>query len=740
MKKTATDKSSLLLALWIVVFAMTSLFSSAGQCFAQDETTNADVVQDADAAQDTAKTGYLIDVPMPLTSGSAAQIVAQLSRLAESAPTGGRVTVVMRYQTDGGSTTNDRGKETAFEDALKVARAVTKQPNLRIVSYVDTRVIGHSTLAILASDSLVVTSEALIGNATVGESMSDETIAVSYKSIAAQRQLFPAAIVAAMVDPGVELARVSKDDRERAFASGAELQQLRESGKVSSEEGWSGAGEPLELTAKQLRDARIAAGRVTSLEEASDLWDLASINPVDTKQFQGESVGALLEITGSVSSGRVRRWQSNMAATLDNDTNTWVISIDSGGGDIDQSATMAGMFVEPEPPLRSVAGFIQSEARADAALIALACDPLYMAPGAQLGGPGSDVVTEDDLLLYDDLIDQISKSTKRPAELIRGLLNRDLVVYRYTHKKTGRIRYATETSLTDGVADPIGEREQYQRGEKIDLARGLTAAQAAELGLIDGEAVTLADACRGVGLSKTPNTVTDRGIVRFVEKLGRSQALAFLLLFVGFVTLSAEANAPGMSVPGFISLVCFALYFWIKFLAGTAEWLELILFAVGLVCIAIELFVIPGFGVFGVGGLAMTIMGLVLMSQTFVIPKNTYQIGVLTQGLWIALGGAFGLIGGFIAMRLLFPHVPLFKHLVMEAPDAALVNEAEKLIDYAHLTGQTGTTTTPLMPSGKARFGEDIIAVVSDGTAINKGAAIRVVEVHGNRVVVEAAS
>ena len=89
-------------------------------------------------------------------------------------------------------------------------------------------------------------------------------------------------------------------------------------------------------------------------------------------------------------------------------------------------------------------------------------------------------------------------------------------------------------------------------------------------------------------------------------------------------------------------------------------------------------------------------------------------------------------------MRMLFPHIPIFKGLVMEAPDAEVVAEAEKLGDYAYLSGQQGTTTTPLMPSGKARFGDEVVQVVSDGTAVAKDAVVRVIEVHGTRVVVEA--
>ncbi|MFG0263254.1 MAG: NfeD family protein, partial [Novipirellula sp. JB048] len=76
--------------------------------------------------------------------------------------------------------------------------------------------------------------------------------------------------------------------------------------------------------------------------------------------------------------------------------------------------------------------------------------------------------------------------------------------------------------------------------------------------------------------------------------------------------------------------------------------------------------------------------------------------------------------------------------LTMEPPDAAAVSEAEKLADFSHLQGQAGVATTPLRPAGKARFGDQIVQVVSDGTPIASGDAVRVCEVHGTRVVVEA--
>jgi membrane-bound ClpP family serine protease len=120
-----------------------------------------------------------------------------------------------------------------------------------------------------------------------------------------------------------------------------------------------------------------------------------------------------------------------------------------------------------------------------------------------------------------------------------------------------------------------------------------------------------------------------------------------------------------------------------------------------------------------------------------VIPQNGYQIQVLTRGVWVALGGAAGMVGGFIAVRVMLPHVPVFRGLVMEAPDNENISEAEKLGDYSFLIGQSGTTTTPLRPSGKARFGDQIVQVISDGAAIPVGGSVRVTEVHATKVVVE---
>ncbi|MEM6471120.1 MAG: NfeD family protein [Planctomycetota bacterium] len=687
------------------------------------------------SANAEAKRGYYIDVPVPLTTQSSTRLLDQLDELAESISGEDRTTVVMRYSADSAA-----GEATAFEDALKVARAMTGERfrELRFASLIETEVRGHSVLPVLASDVLLLSPNGMLADASAGDPSADETILLSYQSIASRRGLFPDPLVEALVDPSVELVNVSLVGGGKRFASGENLVKLRETGEILEESSWSAAGVAGRFTAEQLRSARIAARIVETVENAAEVLDLSEVVPVNSSGISGEAKGVLLEINGSISRSRVRRWQSNLNASLDDeDVNTWLISINSIGGDIDQSATLASAFAIPDPPLRTAAGFVSEQARGDSLFLALACKPLWLHPDARLGGLGADAITLQDLDNHAELIESISRETRRPIGLIRGLLCSELEIYKFTNKTTGQIKFATEDELLEGAEDVELERDRWERGDRLELAEGIDAAQAIQFGLAEGTGESIEELARSVGLPGVPEPVSDRGLVRFVEKLGRSQGLMMFVLMVGFIGLSAEMNAPGLGAPGFLALVCFGLFFWMNYLAGTAEWLELILLVLGLGCICLELFVIPGFGIFGIGGLLMTIASIVLMSQTFVLPQNSYQLTVITRGIWGALISLLGLFGGFFVMRKFFPHLPLFRHLIMETPDAVAIDQAEKLADFTALLNQQGTATTPLRPSGKARFGDEVIQVVSDGSMIEKGATVTVVDVQGSRVVVE---
>lgn len=678
------------------------------------------------------KTGILVEATVPISHEATNQILASLGQAAQQAENSGnaprgRKIVVLRLQSDA-----DAGGTTTFEDALRIARKMGA-PSLRRVKtvvWIDGDIDDDAALLVVAADQILVSPG---GGLTSVDHSGDELIRVNYRSLAERRGIIPSPLAEAIADPAIELALVTRTSGGREFSSGESLATLRAAGKVSQEETWASPAQPLRLDADRLRSAQIAAAVVNSVDEAASWLDLAHLAPLDSASSLAAPVGVRLDVTGSIAPNRVRRWLSNLSA-ISPPTNTYFITFDSPGGSIRSAASLAATFVDPQPPITQTVGVITGSARGDAALAALACDPLYMTNDATLGGLGADSIDADVLSENEELLDLIATRTGRSVGLLRGLLDGSRTVHSYTNRRTGRIAYASKEDIEN---DQQWRREDWQRGEAIEMAEGIGAQESLAIGLIDGVVESSADAAIQVGMPALPPAAGDRGLVRWIERLGANPMLTFLLLVIGFSALSAEMNAPGLGFPGFVALVCFGMFFWIKFLSGTAEWFELVALTLGLVCIAIELFVVPGVGIFGVGGLALTVLGIVLMSQTFVLPQNEYQLTVLSRSVWTALGGLLSLVLAFVGFRMLLPSVPLFRSLVMESGRADARDQKESLGDYQYLMHQMGTATTPLRPSGKAAFESDIIQVVSDGSMIEKGDRVRVVEVHATRVVVE---
>ncbi|MEM9413491.1 MAG: NfeD family protein, partial [Planctomycetota bacterium] len=184
------------------------------------------------------------------------------------------------------------------------------------------------------------------------------------------------------------------------------------------------------------------------------------------------------------------------------------------------------------------------------------------------------------------------------------------------------------------------------------------------------------------------------------------------------------------------------LYFWSQHLDGNANWLEILLFGVGVVFLLIELFVVPGFGIFGIGGMLMVVVSIVLASQTFVIPSNTEEFNQLPRSLFAVTGAMGGMVAAMIVFRNLLPNTPYFKRLMLDPPAVSRDSfpdgkDPEAVVNWGHLVGRQGISITLLAPSGKARIDGQLIDVISDGRLIEKNQAVVVSEVSGNRVQVQ---
>ncbi len=691
----------------------------------------------------SSRQGVVIDVVLPLDAAQVTRVLASLQSIAgesADAPAGReRMTVVLNYDSEA-----DNGTSTAFEDALRLARAFA-QPSLRslkLVAYVKGEIQGHALLPIIACDSLIVSPKAVLGSAVAGETLggTDETILSSYQAIAARRGVFPPEVVQSLCDPNAELILATTLAGERKFFVGEQIKELRQLGGGWQEETWAAPNTPIRLDATRLRGSLIATHLEPDLDNVQRVLGLANLRSIGDVASQ-ELMAGLLEVKGVISPDRVRRWLLNLTKALDaQEIQAVVLDLDCSGGDLNSSLLMAGTLSTRQPPLRKSVALVRGQARGDAVLLALACNPLYMHPDAKIGGPGNQAIGAADMQDIEAALAQMAKDAGRPLALVQGLLDPSRHVYRFEHVRSGQVVYAEQPDNQAVMDAAIAEDPAaWKRTERIELAQGLSAVQAAELGLCEGQANSISEVANKLQLSAAPRPIADRGLVHFVEWIGGMKGVSALLLMVGLVTLSMEAGAPGISVPGFISLLSFSLYFWIQFLNGTAQWLEVLAFALGIVCIGIEVFLLPGVGVFGIGGLGLLVLGVVLTSQTFVIPRNAYQFEELTRNLWLMIGGFAAIVGGFVLLRVLVPQRTLFKHLALDLPDPELIEDAERLAKYDHLLGLTGQTTTALLPAGKALIGSELVQVLSDGSPIMAGAAIRVIEVKGNRVVVSEA-
>jgi membrane-bound serine protease (ClpP class) len=198
-----------------------------------------------------------------------------------------------------------------------------------------------------------------------------------------------------------------------------------------------------------------------------------------------------------------------------------------------------------------------------------------------------------------------------------------------------------------------------------------------------------------------------------------------LLMTIGLLGIMVEIRSPGFALPGTIGLLSLGLFFWGQWLVRLAGWEELLLLALGVLLIGLEVFVIPGFGVAGIAGM----VALVGAGAT-----SSVIIGALGR---VALSLLLALAAGLALLRLL-PNLPFGRRLVLGTEMRAESGYASPPQADALVLGRTGIALSPLRPAGVAQIDGERVDVVSDGTFIDAGAAIQVIRVEGNRIVVRA--
>ncbi|MCA9299722.1 MAG: hypothetical protein KDA28_11680, partial [Phycisphaerales bacterium] len=215
-------------------------------------------------------------------------------------------------------------------------------------------------------------------------------------------------------------------------------------------------------------------------------------------------------------------------------------------------------------------------------------------------------------------------------------------------------------------------------------------------------------------------------LVRFMTAF----PVRLVLIIVFLLALFLSMTTPGLFAPEIVAIVALFGLLGPPFMIGMAAWWEIAAIFGGIGFIAVEIFVIPGFTLFGVVGIVSLIVGLV---GTFIAPGPLFGTGGAARVIWpttMVLAAFFTACVGMYIISKYFQTMPLLSRLVLKTPvpddEGTLIAAFQPVSDEPQI-GMVGVTTSDLRPSGFAEFEGDIIDVQSSLGYIERGRPVRIV-------------
>src|SRR5438128_9186589 len=401
-----------------------------------------------------------------------------------------------------------------------------------------------------------------------------------------------------------------------------------------------------------------------------------------------------------------------------------VFEMNTYGGRLDSAEEITSALNHATVPTYT---FINSNAGSAGSLIALATQRIYMAPVSAIGAAAPVLPTGEDLPATER-----DKTISYWSALIRSSAIRN-----------GHNPDVGEAFMNKDKEVKIGERVIHPKGTLLTLnAQEATGRINGKPLLADGIADSIADLRQKAGLKGSIVSLNPSGFEQLALWI---TALAPLLLLGGIIGAYLEFKIPGATMPGIISAICFTLFFLGHYLAGLAGWEVVALFVLGLALVIIEiLFFAHSTIVFGVLGVLLMLASM-LWAMIDRYPEQPFfptgeMLAVPLRNLFIAL------VAAAIVIAMLAKYLPRtsvyrrFALMTSNPPGPSLAGVPREFATAVDLSpGTEGVSLSILRPSGKARFVDQIIDVITQGEFIPPNTSITVVRRDGMRVVVKAA-
>ena len=381
-----------------------------------------------------------------------------------------------------------------------------------------------------------------------------------------------------------------------------------------------------------------------------------------------------------------------------------LLDINTYGGAVNAADSIRAAILRYDKP---VVAYVNMQAASAGALISIACDSIYMRTGSSIGA--ATVVNQTGEVAPD-----------KYQSFMRGMM-------RATAKANGR-----DPEIAESMVDTAN-------------VLSLTPDEAMEVGYCEGIAEEVSDVARIVAgdnefiIKDMEDDMTwlDRLIQFLLNPLLQS---IFMMMIIGGIFV--EIRTPGIGLPLLTAVVGALLYFAPGYLGHLVSYWEILLFVVGLILIAMEIFVIPGFGVCGITGIIAVVVSLAFAmvdnaelfhwDGTLNLEPILMPIGIVIISSAVAIFGSVWLVKKLYETRS-FDHIALRQSLTGEEGFVGVVSGLESLV------GQEVTVFTDMRPSGKVRTADGRIfeASMKFGGYAVKGQTLKVVSTEQGRLYCE---
>lgn len=380
--------------------------------------------------------------------------------------------------------------------------------------------------------------------------------------------------------------------------------------------------------------------------------------------------------------------------------NLVIIEMDTYGGILTDAKEIVDRILRFDTP---VWVFINSDAASAGALISIACDSIYMSPGASIGAA--------------TVVDAAgNKAPDKFQSYMRSIM-------RSTAEANGR-----DPRIAEGMVDESVTIEGIKEAGKVIT---FSTSEAIKHGFCEAQVKSIAEILERNGILNYQMEYYRLAPVEKIIAFVLNPFVSSLLILIIIAGIYFEMQSPGLGFAGLAALVALILYLIPYYLNGLAENWEILALVLGILLVGLELFVIPGFGVAGIAGIGLTVGSLILI----MLNNDAFNFDLVRMhDILVAAAAVSGGVLGGVAVLFLAGARLRSTRFYKKVALTTTQDRSEGYVSTAtgeSLVGKKGTAYTVLRPSGKVLIDEKIYDAYTRGDFIEKGQPIEVISDEG---------